>query len=217
MPPFAHCEVTDCFELTGGSLALADPAASLAFARRLLAQPRAAIPSLAEETPPIVLRALDSADSDVISRAFAAMGWNKPAEQYRRYLDEQASGERSVIVAERGGEFAGYATVRWSSSYEPFVRAGIPEIEDLNVVNRHRRHGVATALLDEAEARIAVRSRTAGIGVGLHPGYNAAQRLYGLRGYVPDGRGVTYENRAVAEGELAMFDDALVLRLTKAL
>ena len=41
VPPFAHCEVTDCIELSGAALARNDPAVSLAFARRLLAGPRA--------------------------------------------------------------------------------------------------------------------------------------------------------------------------------
>ena len=42
---------------------------------------------------------------------------------------------------------------------------------------------------------------TVAIGVGMHAGYNAAQRLYVLRGYVPDGRGLTYGDRYVGEYE----------------
>jgi len=53
--------------------------------------------------------------------------------------------------------------------------------------------------------------------VGLHPGYNAAQRLYARRGYIPDGLGVTYRDRYVREGEQVVFDDDLVLHLIKAL
>jgi hypothetical protein len=54
-----------------------------------------------------------------------------------------------------------------------------------------------------------------GIGVGLHPGYNVAQRLYVKRGYIPDGRGITYHNRYVEEGMKVVLDDDLVLHLTK--
>ena len=51
------------------------------------------------------------------------------------------------------------------------------------------------------EAReVARRSGVVGIGVGLHPGYNAAQRLYVKRGYIPDARGITYRNRFVEAG-----------------
>ena len=78
-----------------------------------------------------------------------------------------------------------------------------------------RWRGIATALVDECERLIRERSAIAGIGVGLHPGYNAAQRMYVLRGYVPDDRGVTYKNRYVVEGETLPFDDDLVLYLTK--
>ena len=56
-----------------------------------------------------------------------------------------------------------------------------------------------------------------GIGIGLHPGYNAAQRLYGKRGYIPDGRGITYRDRFLKEGEHIVLDDDLVLHLTKRL
>jgi hypothetical protein len=41
-------------------------------------------------------------------------------------------------------------------------------------------------------AEVARRSGVVGIGVGLHPSYNAAQRLYVKRGYIPDARGITY-------------------------
>jgi CYTH domain-containing protein len=40
VPAFAHCEITDCSELTGAALARAPPADSLAFAARLLKSPR---------------------------------------------------------------------------------------------------------------------------------------------------------------------------------
>ena len=101
--------------------------------------------------------------------------------------------------------------------YPYFRDNGIPEIEDLNVLDHLRRRGIASALMDEAERRIGEKSRVAGIGVGLHPGYNAAQRMYVLRAYVPDGRGVAYNHRYVQEGERVPFDDDLVLYFTKEL
>ena len=120
-----------------------------------------------------------------------------------------------MITGWIGSSFAGYVTVVWKPDYPPFRTAGVPEIQDLNVVSDFRRRGIATSLLDEAEARIAQRSPVAGIGVGLHPGYNAAQRLYVLHGYVPDGRGVAHAGHFVRERELVRFDDDLVFRMTK--
>jgi GNAT superfamily N-acetyltransferase len=120
-------------------------------------------------------------------------------------------------VATVGGEMAGYVTLRWDSNHPGIAGGGVPEIQDLNVLPQFRRRGIASALLDRAEDVAARRSAVLAIGVGLHPGYNAAQVLYVKRGYVPDGLGVTYGDRFVQEGEAVPFDDSLVLHLTKEL
>ena len=163
------------------------------------------------------IRNLCQEDPARISAAFDEIGWNKPVSLYEAYLREQEAGERHVLVAEVGGLFAGYGTVKWRSGYAPFAAADIPEIMDLNVLPRHRRQGIATALMDKAEAVIAERSPVAGIGVGMYPDYGNAQRLYVLRGYVPDGRGLTYNDRVLAPMEPTVNDDDLVLDFTKAL
>jgi GNAT superfamily N-acetyltransferase len=87
----------------------------------------------------------------------------------------------------------------------------------LNILRQFRRQGIASHLLDRAEAEVARHSGVVGIGVGLHRGYNAAQRLYVRRGYIPDGRGVTYRDRYIDEGSHVLLDDNLVLHFTKQL
>ncbi len=57
----------------------------------------------------------------------------------------------------------------------------------------------------------------AGIGVGMTPDYGAAQRLYVLRGYVPDGRGLHYRGHHIEYGEGITVDDSLVFYLSKEL
>ena len=42
-------------------------------------------------------------------------------------------------------------------------------------------------------------------------------RVYAKRGYIPDGRGITYRNRFVEEGASVVLDDDLVIHLTKQL
>ena len=165
----------------------------------------------------IETRKLLTADAEVISASFAAIGWQKPVDQYVRYEREQAAGSRWVRIATVDGRFAGYVTVAVRSEYAPFSEAGIPEIQDLNVLPSFRGKGIGTHLLDESEGWIKTRSRIAGIGVGLHPGYSAAHRLYVARGYIPDGRGVTSHGQYVREGESVAFDDDLVLWMTKQL
>ena len=165
----------------------------------------------------LAIRALCEDDPPQIAGAFAQLGWNKPEAQYRKYLAEQNSGVRSCSVATVHEQFAGYVTVSWRSSYPGFIEQNIPEIQDLNVLPQFRRQGIASRLLDHAESQVVRKSAVVGIGVGLHPGYNAAQRLYVLRGYIPDGRGVTYQNRYASEGENVVLDDDLVLHFTKRL
>jgi GNAT superfamily N-acetyltransferase len=165
----------------------------------------------------IEIRLLEESDPPRIAAAFTNMGWNKPETLYRRYLREQLEGTRICFVAMVDGQFAGYLTVASKATYPGFADLNIPEIQDLNVLTEYRRKGVASRLLDRAETEVARRSGVVGIAVGLHPGYNAAQRLYAKRGYVPDGRGITHRNRFVEEGATVVLDDDLVMHLTKQL
>jgi len=101
------------------------------------------------------------------------------------------------------------------SNYPPFRERGVPEVIDLNVAPLSRQRGVASRILDEAERLAFEHSDAVGIGFGLHPGYRAAQRLYVLRGYVPDGHGVFCRGRFPEEGEQVTLNDDLVLHLIK--
>ena len=163
------------------------------------------------------IRLLEESDPPSIAAAFANMGWNKPETQFRRYLHEQVAETRTCFVAIADGQFAGYVTVNWRPTYAGFADLNIPEIQDLNVLIKYRRKGIASRLLDRAETEAARRSGIVGIAVGLHPGYNAAQRLYAKRGYIPDGRGVTYRNCFVQEGASVVLDDDLSMHFTKQL
>lgn len=165
----------------------------------------------------LAIRPLEGRDVAPISAAFSDPGWNKPRSQYEIYLSEQQKGIRTVFVAFVGGDFAGYATVNWSPTYPPFRTGGIPEIQDFNVLPRFRRQGVGTRLMDEAERKISEHSGVAGIGVGMSPDYGAAQRLYVLRGYIPDGKGLTCDGHPVRQGDEITVNDGLVLYLTRTL
>jgi GNAT superfamily N-acetyltransferase len=163
----------------------------------------------------LVIRLLKSDDLAPIAAAFEKL--NKPIRLYERYFDEQTRGLRAVHVAFMGGAFAGYLTICWSSSYPAFRAAQIPEIVDFNVLPQLRRQGIGTALIDKAETEIARVSKMAGIGVGLTPDYGAAQRMYILRGYVPDGRGLHYRGHYPQYGEKMTVDDSMALYFIKEL
>ena len=160
----------------------------------------------------LTIRRLYLEDAEPISQAFALIGWQKPVEKYQVCFNQQEAGDIVVLVAEWDDVFAGYLQVVWNPAY-----ASCPEIQDLNVLPQFRRRGIATALMDQAEALISQRSDHVAIGVGLHPGYNAAQRMYVLRGYVPDGKGVTWRGAYIEEQQEIIADDELVLHFEKVL
>jgi len=165
----------------------------------------------------LVIRLLEANDIPQIVKAFQELGWNKPESLYERYLIDQAHEERDVYVVFVDEEFAGYLTICWKSPYELFREQNIPEIVDFNVLPKFRRLGIGTQLMDRAENEIKKVSLIAGIGVGMDPDYGAAQRMYVLRGYVPDGRGLHYKDHYVRYGEQLTVDDDLALYLTKEL
>jgi ribosomal protein S18 acetylase RimI-like enzyme len=171
-------------------------------------KPRGSVPGL-------TIRNLRIEDAEVISSAFYELGWDKPVTQYEKYFRRQESGDIVVFVAEVDSAFTGYVTVVWHSGYSSFAEKGIPEISDLNVLPAFRRRGIASALMDSAEAKIAERGSVAGIGVGMTPDYGAAQKMYVLRGYVPDGRGLTQNFDPVRYKQPIVVDGSTVLWFTK--
>lgn len=169
----------------------------------------------------IQIRPLIRKDIAAISEAFNEIGWNKPATLFEGYLKEQELGTRIVWVAHVKDEFAVYITLKWQSGYPSFKEQNIPEIMDLNVLPSFRKMGIGSLLLDAAEKEAATRSDTIGIGVGLYTGedggYGAAQRIYVKRGYIPDGKSVTYNYEPTIPGNSYALDDDLVLWFTKKL
>jgi GNAT superfamily N-acetyltransferase len=163
----------------------------------------------------ISVRGITANDCVLAVAAFAAQNWSKPLELFEKYLAEAAASERYTFVGEIDGIFAGYVTVVWNSPYEPFAESSIPEIVDLNVLTEFQRQGLGSRLLDAAEDLISSRSQLAGIRVALTSDYAVAHRLYLKRGYRPDGRGISYENRTLQHGDTATVDDNLALALIK--
>jgi GNAT superfamily N-acetyltransferase len=164
---------------------------------------------------PVVIRDLTGGDLEPLSTAFA--DWPKSPEHFQRYLLAAETRRIDALVAAEGDRLLGYTTIQWVSEYPPFAAEGIPEIADLNVLAASRGLGVGRMLMDEAERRIASRSRIAGIRVGLYADYGPAQRMYVRRGYVPDGSGVSVDGVTVAPGTSIVLDDEPTLAFTRSL
>lgn len=157
-------------------------------------------------------------------REFSKIGWTKPDGYFAACLEQQTRDQLIFFAAIDESHYIGHVKLVWASDYTHFREAGIPEINDLNVLPDYRKQGIGTRLIRCCEAAAADaasqgdRSPCAiGIGVGLHPGYNAAQRLYTKLGYILDGHGVHYDGVPVEAGEFYRFDDDLILYFTKAL
>jgi GNAT superfamily N-acetyltransferase len=163
----------------------------------------------------LLTRTLRSEDMDPLADAFAS--WPKPRQLFETYVRRVAEGALDAVVATVDGHVAGYLLIRPRSSYPPFASAGIPEIADFNVLGVHRRRGVGTALMDEAERRAGERADVVGLGVGLYADYGSAQRMYVKRGYIPDGAGLVRHGEPVPPGTVITLDDDPELMFTKRL
>lgn len=163
----------------------------------------------------VLIRSVRAEDVDPLATAFA--NWPKPRELFETYARRVADGALDMVVASVESQLAGYVLIEPRSAYPPFAEAGIPEIADLNVVRSRQRAGIGTALMNEAEYRVALIFDVAGLGVGLYSGYGTAQRMYVRRGYLPDGAGVVLHGVPVRPGTEITLNDDPELMFTKRL
>jgi len=160
-------------------------------------------------------RHLERADKEALVASFEGTPWRREDAFFDQLLAEHQLGAREVWIGTIDGEPVGFGSLLWTSKYPPFRDEGVAEISDLNVAPQFRRNGVASRIIAAAEDSASKRGVRVGIGVGLHSGYGAAQRLYVRLGYVPDGRGVSYQDLFPEEGEGVRNDDDLVLHFYK--
>ena len=145
-----------------------------------------------------------------------AMGAGKADGYFDRALEQQEVGRRAVFIAEYEGRMCGYCMLAWEPKYAFFRKLGIPEIQDLNVLPEFRRQGIGGCMIDHCENLAREKGcEYIGIGVGMDASYGAAQRLYVVRGYVPDGNGLTYDRKAIPKGEFRPIDDDISLMMIK--
>jgi GNAT superfamily N-acetyltransferase len=134
----------------------------------------------------------------------------------RKCLADHCEPAGTSLIATSRSDAVGYVAVVWESSYTGFRSHGIPLIHQIAVAEPWRRRGVATLLMDAAEQLARDRGiATLGITVGLFDEYGPAQRMYGQRGYIPDGRGACQGQRPVSQGMQVSMDHDLIIWLTK--
>ncbi|MCM3633643.1 GNAT family N-acetyltransferase [Paenibacillus camelliae] len=143
--------------------------------------------------------------------------WYRSGDYYERCLKENIENNRITLLAFYKGRAAGCCHLLFVSEYPSFQNENIPEINDLNVFPEYRRKGIASRLFDELESIASKKSKYVGLGVGLYRDYGNAQIMYSKRGYVMDGKGLSYNNTQVEPGQTVMVDDELLMYLIKEL
>lgn len=166
----------------------------------------------------ITVRNLRSSDPEYFAREEVKQGWQDASpEKLEMRLRDNVSGKAISIAADYEGEPAGYVSVYPYCMWGALGGKGYSEIVDFNVLEKFRNKGVGAKLMDIAEQIAAEYSDTVYLGVGLHSGYGAAQRMYIKRGYVPDGSGVWYKDKVCPQNAECVNDDDLNLYMYKKL
>ena len=163
------------------------------------------------------IRTMCDADAAFFCREEQLQGWHATEEKYRGRIRDAQAGRALALTAEFGGVPAGYVSLYFEASAGPFAGSGLPEIVDFGVLEKMRRRGVGSRLMDAAEALAAQRADVVTIGVGMHSGYGSAQRMYVKRGFIPDGSGVWFQDKPATPYGQVENGDGLVLYLSKRL
>lgn len=165
----------------------------------------------------IVVRELRESDIEPIVAGEIAQGWEGATrEKYDMRLQHEAKGQCIPLCATYKGEPVGYVNL-YFKAYPPMDRFNCPEIVDFGVLEKYRRRGIGSALMDEAERLAARQSDVVCLGVGLYCSYGSAQRMYIKRGYIPDGSGAWYGDKPADPYCDYCLDDDLVLYFSKKL
>lgn len=165
----------------------------------------------------VTIRDMEYRDAQAITNAEIEQGWNASIEKYHRRLEDQRLRKAISLVAESSCKPVGYINIYPDSMQGAFGGKGYPEIVDFGVLEKYRKRGIGSALMDAAEKIAATYADIVYLGVGLHSGYGNAQRMYVKRGYIPDGSGVWYQNQICKPYEACTNDDDMVLYLSKKL
>lgn len=135
----------------------------------------------------------------------------------KRQLDNQQKQECSALLALYHGEVSGYVFLYYQCRWGGLGGCKIPSVVDLIVFKKYRRKKIATILLDLAEDIARHHCDKIYLDVCLNSDYGPAQKLYAKRGYIPDGKGVYYENKICETNAVCKNNDDLTLCLIKEL
>lgn len=156
-----------------------------------------------------VRRAVEEDDAALLAIERSAWDASSGFPSYQETLQDtffSRSGPEAHLVAEYEGRVVGY--LRLQDKYQFPEGAGVLAINGLAVAQDARRLGVASALLEAADAEGRLR-RARKISLHVHSTNAAARRLYERHGYVVEG---THPDEFLIEGSyIAALDMAKLL------
>ncbi len=162
----------------------------------------------------IFVRQAEENDVGLLNELYESIGKNDLGYFKECLADEN----RTIFIASEGKTEGGFCILSWKPKYSLYNRLGIPEIQDINVIPKLRRRGLAGAMIAHCESLARDKKcEHIGISVGLTRDFGPAQILYAKAGFMPDGFGVTYDREPVHHGERRPVDDNLCLMLVKPL
>lgn len=135
----------------------------------------------------------------------------------KNQLANQDKQECSALIALYNGKAAGYVFLYYKCRWGGLANCNIPGVVDLIVFEEFRQRGIATNLMDVAENIAKSHSNKVYLDVCLSSEYGPAQIFYIKRGYIPDGKGVYYEEKVCETDATCKNDDELTLCLVKEL
>ena len=103
------------------------------------------------EEQQILIRDMVQSDAQIITDHEVAQGWHQNIEKYEMRLQHQAEGKAISLVAEYNGNIAGYINVYPNSNSGAFANQGYAEIVDFGVLEKYRKNGIGSKLMDIAE------------------------------------------------------------------
>ena len=166
----------------------------------------------------LLIRDMEPADAQIFTDEEIAQGWHTEITKFQEEMKDRDEGKCISLTAEYGGHPAGYVHVYLSAKDGPFKDNRFPEIVDFNVLEKYRRRGFGSKMMDTAEQIASRYADTVCLSVGMHNGYGSAQRMYVKRGYIPDGTGVWYRGKPCKPYDtIYTNDDDLVLYMSKKL
>ncbi|MEK5237082.1 GNAT family N-acetyltransferase [Paenibacillus sp. FSL L8-0470] len=164
---------------------------------------------------PVQIRPMTQEDIEMIYEGLFDHDISKPLEYIKSCWEENRSKERVTLLVFLESKLAGWGHVVLHPQYPYFREHGIPEIQNFDIIPPLRKLGIGSLLIEALEKEAFMQSDTIGIGFGLYADYGTAQRMYIKRGFVPDGRGIMYNDMPVVPGSQICVDDDLTLFLIK--